>query len=197
MADAPYSGNVISFILIYIMHHFLPNGQALEIRNAKVEDAPAMLAYFRQLTDETEFLLFTLREAAELSVESEKEYIHSFRDYKKDLLLVAVTGGQLVGTITIKQPQLWKQAHLGQMGIGILHDYWNMGIGRRLVTASIRWAEQHKDIEIIHLSVFSNNERAIQLYRNFGFEEYGRMPHGVRQKDGSYGDTILMFKRIK
>jgi RimJ/RimL family protein N-acetyltransferase len=72
-----------------------------------------------------------------------------------------------------------------------------MGIGRRLITAGLRWAEQHKDMEIVHLSVFSNNERAIQLYRNFGFMEYGRMPQGVRQKEGAYGDTILMCKRIK
>ncbi|SFD25317.1 Protein N-acetyltransferase, RimJ/RimL family [Chitinophaga sp. CF118] len=179
------------------MQHFLPNGQSLEIRNAKPEDATAMLSYFRQLTKETGFLLFTLREAAELSVESEKDYILSFLDDKKDLLLVAMAEGKLVGSITIKQPGLWKQAHLGQLGIGILHSYWNMGIGRRLITAGIRWAEQHKDMEIIHLSVFSNNERAIQLYRNFGFAEYGRMPQGVRHQDGSYGDTILMSKRIK
>jgi len=179
------------------MHHFLPNGQGLEIRQATMEDAPAMLAYFRQLTDETDFLLFTLREASGLSLESEKDFIHSFRNDKKDLMLVAVTAGQLVGSITIKQPDLWKLAHLGQLGVGVLHPYWNMGIGRRLVTAGLRWAEQHKDIEIVHLSVFSNNERAIQLYRNFGFIEYGRMPQGVRQKDGTYGDTILMCKRIK
>lgn len=179
------------------MHHFLPNGQALEVRKARQEDAAAMLSYFRQLTKETDFLLFTLRESAELSLESEKEFINGFRDDQKHLLLIAVTAGQLVASITIRQPDLWKQAHLGQLGIGVLHDYWNMGIGRRLVTAAVRWAEQHKDIEIIHLSVFSNNERAIQLYRNFGFEEYGRMPQGVRQQDGTYGDTILMSKRIK
>jgi RimJ/RimL family protein N-acetyltransferase len=176
------------------MHHFLPNGQALEIRKATAEDAPAMLAYFRQLTNETDFLLFTLREASELSIESERDFIYSFQ---QDLMLVAVTAGQLVGSITIKQPNLWKQAHLGQLGIGVLHPYWNMGIGRRLVTAGLRWAEQHREIEIVHLSVFSNNERAIQLYRNFGFMEYGRMPQGVRQKDDTYGDTILMYKKVK
>jgi RimJ/RimL family protein N-acetyltransferase len=179
------------------MQHFLPNGQSLEIRKATQEDAGAILSYFRQLTKETEFLLFTLQESADLSLDSERDYIYGFKDDKKDLLLIAVTARQLVGSITIKQPGLWKQAHLGQLGIGVLHDYWNMGIGRRLVTAGIRWAEQHKDIEIIHLSVFSNNERAIQLYRNFGFEEYGRMPQGVRHQDGTYRDTILMSKRIK
>ena len=179
------------------MQHFLPNGQGLIIRPAKPADAPAMLAYFRQLTDETRFLLFTLREASDLSVESERDYIASYSDETCDLLLLAVVANQLVGTITIKQPSLWKQGHLGNLGIGVLHQYWNMGIGRRLVTAALRWAEQHTDLEMVHLSVFANNERAIQLYRNFGFIEYGRMPSGVRHEDGTHGDTILMYKRVK
>lgn len=178
------------------MQHFLPNGQSLLLRPATPEDAPAMLAYFRTLTSETEFLLFTLQEAAGLSLESERDFILSFED-KKDLQLLAVAGDQLIGTLTVRQGYPWKQAHIGQLGIGVLHSYWNMGIGRRLMTAACRWAEQHKDIEVINLSVFSNNERAIQLYRNFGFLEYGRMPQAIRQSDGTYVDTILMSKRVK
>lgn len=182
---------------ICIMQHFLPNGQVLIIRPAEPEDAPELLTYFRQVVRETDFLLITVPESEVLTIADEVAFIRSLANNTKHLHLLAVAGGKIVGAITVKQPDMRKEAHLGQLGIAILHEYWNMGIGRRLVTAALRWAEQHREMEIIQLSVFANNERAIQLYRNFGFMEYGRLLQGFRQPDGTYGDTILMSKRIK
>lgn len=179
------------------MQHFLPNGQVLLVRPALLEDAPALLALFRQLTTETDFLLMTKQEAAALTVADERAFISALSNQSRHLHLLAIVANQLTGSITIRQSDLKKEAHIGQLGIAILHEYWNMGIGRRLMTAAIRWAEQHNELEIIQLSVFANNERAIQLYRNFGFLEYGRLPQGFKQTDGTYGDAILMSKRIK
>jgi RimJ/RimL family protein N-acetyltransferase len=179
------------------MQHFLPNGQVLIIRPAVTDDAPQLLSYFRQVVSETDFILMTPPEAATLTVADEAAFIRSLADDTHHLHLLALTAGKVVGAITVKQPDITKEAHLGQLGIAVLHEYWNMGIGRRLITAAMRWAEQHRDLEIIHLSVFSNNERAIQLYRNFGFLEYGRLLQGVRHLDGTYGDTILMSKKIR
>ncbi len=179
------------------MQHFLPNGQVLLVRPALLDDAPALLALFRQLTTETDFLLMTRQEAAELTVVDERAFINALCNESRHLHLLAVVEDRLTGSITIKQSDLKKEAHLGQLGIAILHEYWNMGIGRRLMTTAMRWAEQHKELEVIHLNVFANNERAIQLYRNFGFLEYGRLLQGFKQTDGTYGDSILMSKRIK
>lgn len=179
------------------MQHFLPNGQTLELRQAVPDDAPVLLSYFRQLISETDFLLYTRDEAATWTVEDEVEFILSFSKDADDLLLLAFAGRQIIGTLSLRQNTFSKEAHLGNLGIGVLHSYWNMGIGRRMMTAATRWAEQHPQLEIIQLGVLANNERAIQLYRNFGFMEYGRMPKGIRQPDGSYVDNILMSKRVK
>jgi RimJ/RimL family protein N-acetyltransferase len=179
------------------MHQFLPNGQTLELRQATPDDAPALLSYFRQLISETDFLLYTRQEAATWTVEDEYDFILSFTDNANDLLLLAFTGQSLIGSVSIRQSTFLKDAHIGQLGIGVLHAYWNMGIARRMMTAAMRWAEQHRGIEMINLHVVANNERAIQLYRNFDFMEYGRLPKGTRQPDGSYVDNILMSKRVK
>ncbi|WP_343689903.1 GNAT family N-acetyltransferase [Chitinophaga sp.] len=179
------------------MQHFLPNGQTLELRQAVPDDAPVLLSYFRQLISETDFLLYTREEAATWTVEEEREFILSFSKDTIDLLLLAFAGNQAIGTLSVRQNSFSKEAHIGNLGIGVLHSYWNMGIGRRMMTAAMRWAEQHPRLEIIQLGVLANNERAIQLYRNFGFMEYGRMQKGIRQPDGSYVDNILMSKRVK
>jgi RimJ/RimL family protein N-acetyltransferase len=179
------------------MAHFLPNGQELLIRPAKLEDAAALLANFRQLAQETDFLMATATEASAIDIRSEQIFIQSFGDNSRHLLLLADVGGQIAGSVTVKQCDFHKQFHVGDMGIAVLHAYWNMGIGRRLMTAMVRWAEAHAQISLIRFNVLANNEKAIQLYRNFDFIECGRLPGGIRQPDGNCVDLISMYKKVK
>ncbi|HEY8916016.1 MAG TPA: GNAT family protein [Chitinophaga sp.] len=179
------------------MHHFLPNGQELLIRPAKPEDAPALLDCYRQTTKETDFLLNTPAEAQAMTLASERSFIQFFGDNSRHLLLLAEVGGQIVGSVTVKQSSFHKQRHLGEFGIAVQHAYWNLGIGRRLMTAMMRWAVQHPEITIIHFNVLANNEKAIQLYRNFDFTEYGRQPQAIWQPDGTFVDLIMMCKTVK
>jgi ribosomal protein S18 acetylase RimI-like enzyme len=50
-------------------------------------------------------------------------------------------------------------------------------------------------IEVMTLEVFDTNERARHVYRNYGYEEVGRIPKAV-SKNGGYFDLILMAKEI-
>jgi len=179
------------------MQQFLPNGQELVIRPAVLEDAPALLDNLRLMTQETNFLLFSPLEAMAIDLASEGAFIQSYLDRPNHLLLVALADGKIIGSVTVNQGHFAKQAHMGEFGIGIQHAYWNMGIGRRLITATLRWAVKHPQLEILHFSAFANNERAIQLYRNFDFQEHGRIPQGIKHKDGSYVDLVVMSRRVK
>lgn len=156
-----------------------------------------MLDTFRQLTQESDFLLFSYPEAARFSIKDEEQFITQYLRQPQHLLLLAEVDGEVIGNIAINQGRFEKQAHMGELGIAILRKYWNMGIGRRLMTAGIRWATEHPELEMIWFTVFANNEKAIQLYRNFGFLEYGRLPQGARSSDGGYYDLLTMAKRIK
>ncbi len=48
----------------------------------------------------------------------------------------------------------------------------------------------------LELEVDAENERAIGLYKRFGFEEYGRLTNAIR-RDGQFFDEILMVKSLK
>ncbi|WP_250159645.1 GNAT family N-acetyltransferase [Bacillus toyonensis] len=49
-----------------------------------------------------------------------------------------------------------------------------MGIGSKLLSHFIEWAKEQEGLEKICMDVFSNNERAINLYKRLGFKEEGR-----------------------
>ncbi|MBO9729281.1 MAG: GNAT family N-acetyltransferase [Chitinophaga sp.] len=179
------------------MKHFLPNGDELIIRPPEINDAAALLASFQRLTAETDNLLFTHSESLELDIRSEEDYIHSYLDNPHQLLLVATVKGRIIGSINVNHSGLHKKAHTAEMGIAVERPWQNMGIGRRLITAMLRWAEGRPGLAMIYLHVFSPNEKAMQLYRNFGFQECGRQPAAILLKNGAYADLVTMFLQIK
>ncbi|MGX5818533.1 N-acetyltransferase family protein [Chitinophaga lutea] len=179
------------------MRHYLPNGQQLVIRRPSVTDASACLQCFHQLTRETDFLLYTHTEAKAFDLQKEEAFIQAYQHHPDNLFLIADVEGTVAGTVSLNQDRFAKQHHRALLGIGVLHRYWNMGIGRRLLTAAIRWAEEHPVISIIYFEAMVTNERAIQLYRNFNFSEHGRIPNAIRQPDGTMVDLVAMSKQIK
>ena len=50
--------------------------------------------------------------------------------------------------------------------------------------------------EQAELEVIAGNERAISLYKQLGFQEYGILPDNVKYKDGSYADAVWMMKKL-
>jgi len=179
------------------MKHFLPNGDELIIRPPGINDAAALLASFQRLTRETDYLLFTQKESLELDVASEEDYIQSYIDNPYQLLLVALVKDRIIGSINVNHSGLQKKGHTAEMGIAVESQWNNMGIGRRLITAMLRWADEQSWLRLIYLHVFSPNEKAMQLYRNFGFMECGRLPQSIRQKNGTYADLVTMYRQIK
>ena len=61
----------------------------------------------------------------------------------------------------------------------------------------IDWATHHPIIEKLSLAVFSNNTRAIHLYKKFGFKKEGQEINKVKIDTDNYVDNILMCKFIK
>jgi ribosomal protein S18 acetylase RimI-like enzyme len=67
------------------------------------------------------------------------------------------------------------------------------GIGGRLVEAVIDHARAH--VELIELTVISENLAARRLYRRLGFEEYGLEKRAAKYR-GRYHDNVLMMKML-
>lgn len=104
--------------------------------------------------------------------------------------LVARVDGKVVGGASI-HPQTDKRAHVAEFGISIREGYRNMGIGSALIAELIKIAKQ-REFEILQLSVYATNKRALHVYKKCGFKESGRLARDIRFFDGTYSDTVLM-----
>ena len=106
----------------------------------------------------------------------------------------AFRGSDLVGVAGFRVQSGPKHGHKGLLwGMYVRPAARQTGIGRRLVEAIIEQARER--VELIQLSVISENQPARRLYASLGFEEYGIERRGAKYR-GKYHDDVLMAKLL-
>lgn len=85
---------------------------------------------------------------------------------------VAVSEGQVVGWCDIRRHERPVHAHRGTLGMGIIPEFRDRGLGRRLITATIE-AAKLAGLRRIELDVYADNHRARALYEKVGFVHEG------------------------
>jgi ribosomal protein S18 acetylase RimI-like enzyme len=104
-----------------------------------------------------------------------------------DGLLVAVAGGEVVGSIHVGT-----SGHgFGEIGMAIARDWRGRGVGSALMEAAIEWARA-QGLHKLSLGVFAHNAAGIALYRKYGFVEEGRRVKHYRRQSGELWDSIEM-----
>ncbi len=84
-------------------------------------------------------------------------------------------------------------SHSGWILLGVRETFQGRGIGARLLQILLATASIMIGLRRVQLTVFSDNEPAIKLYRRFGFEIEGRHRDFVRRGDG-FIDALTMAK---
>ena len=104
----------------------------------------------------------------------------------------AFLGGTLAGIAGYGAQESSKQAHKALLwGMYVRAVARNAGVGKRLVAAVLDHARGR--VEMVQLTVVSENEAAHRLYRAMGFVEYGHEKRALKH-DGRYYDEFLMVK---
>ena len=131
-----------------------------------------------------------------MSIEAEKKFLADQQIDPKSIMIAAVIDGKIVANagICCVQNNI-KFLHRSLFGISIQRECWNIGIGSSILTELILWAKK-ANYEQIELEVLCENERAIALYKRFGFEIYGTREKSFKYKDGTYSSEYLMLRRL-
>ena len=99
--------------------------------------------------------------------------------------------GQPVGISTLYIQAYKRLLHQTEFGIIVDPRYRHRGIGSFLLGSVMKLAKKHFHIELIHLQVYQDNP-AIKLYEKFGFREFGRQTHWIKEDEGQYVGRIFM-----
>lgn len=169
----------------------LKDGRECTLRNATAADAKAVLDIFI-LTHEQTDLLLSYPDEITFTVEKEADFLQGRTDSENGIEMLAEVGGVLVGTAGFGAVgDCYKVRHRADFGISVDKDYWGLGIGKALTEACIECAKKAGYTQL-ELNVLADNERAISMYRNAGFVEYGRNPKGFNSRISGYNELVYM-----
>lgn len=163
------------------------------IREARPEDAEALLAFMKQVGGETDNLTFGA-EGLPITAEQERAFLAGMAEAEKSVFYCAWEGQRLVGTGSISAMSR-RMGHRAELGISVEKARWGRGIGSRIMEKLIGYAKEH-GIEILSLEVRSDNARAVALYEGFGFQEIGRFP-GFFKIGDEYVEFTLMVLDLR
>lgn len=169
-------------------------GGELLLRNPREEDARMLINYLKVTCGETRYLVKEPEEIT-MTLEEEEAFIRKQNDSENSLILLGFLNGRYVGNCSLMGNGPLRYRHRVSMGIALYQEFTGLGIGRVMIGALLKIAGE-KGFEQVELEVVKDNERAIRLYREMGFEICGTFPNNMKYKDGSYADAYYMVRRL-
>lgn len=168
----------------------LKNGESVILRTPIKEDAKKMIEYLNIVGGESDFVTFGKNEFT-LSIEEEEDYIEKNNNTENCKIILTIINDEIVGIASISSIQKERMKHNGTLGISVRKKYWGMGLGNEAMSYLIEWAKCNGITKKISLLVREDNDRAIKLYENFGFEKEGLLKKDICVR-GIYYNTIAM-----
>lgn len=82
---------------------------------------------------------------------------------------VALVDGEIIGNLGFEVCTSPRRRHVASLGMGVKDDVQGRGVGSALLATVIDLADNWLNLKRIELTVYSDNDRAINLYKKFGF----------------------------
>lgn len=159
------------------------------MRTFTLKDRDALISFLCKLSSESIYFWnrfgtkrFTPQTAKEVA------YKQAEISQKQEVGFVAYSGDELVGYCYLRffpdKPQKKGTASLGMV---VRDDFQNQGVGRKMMEHMIAYCRKHQRNKI-WLSTYSDNERTLYFYKQFGFiaegifmfdEYFGKKPRHV------------------
>jgi len=154
------------------------NGETIILRPAVPGDAAEIINTVGSTSLERSYILM---EHFGDDEESKRRYITTM-DLNNNLLLVAVAGTAVLGSLAALQSERGERphtAHILNTGLHILQRYRGLGIGSEMLRYAIEWARVH-GFKKISARIFTINKRSLNLFRHAGFVEEGLRKKQIR-----------------
>lgn len=172
----------------------LRDGSVLQIFRPRGENAAEILEYLKTIGGETHFLLMD-ENGLGISEEREAKILEAAYVEPRGGMHFGRINGEMACMFSLSCHPRRRLAHTGEIALSVRKKYWHIGVGSAIMEMLIELAKE-ASLKNVELGVYADNERAIALYKRFGFEEIGRH-RGRMCVDGEYYDEILMDLHIE
>ena len=115
---------------------------------------------------------------------------------KPERTLVAEESGSVVGTYYIKPNQSGLGAHVCNCGYIVDAAHQGQGIASLMCEHSQQTAIELGFRAMQYNLVVSTNQRAVQLWKRYGFTIVGTLPGAFRHSTVGFVDAFIMFKTL-
>ena len=161
----------------------------VDVRPAVPGDAEQLLVLRRTLFAETSLLLWEPAEFVS-TVEQEAQFIERIAGRANSLLLLGFAPGKAVGFLAAIGGERNRLKHSALLALGVLREHRSQGIASNMLGQVVAWAPG-AGVRRLELTVHTSNDRAVSLYRKFGFEVEGTRRCSLLV-DGAFKDEYLM-----
>lgn len=107
-----------------------------------------------------------------------------------------VSTSKMAGAFYLKPNWPGRAKQVANAGFIVAPDWRRKGLGWLLGATMLEYARQLGYRSVIFNLVFSENVFARHLWNRLGFKELGVIPGAVRKNDGTYQDSVIMFRSL-
>lgn len=166
----------------------LDDNKLIEFRKVRESDMDLFLKYFDGLSARTRYFFhpfsFDRKSAAAVVADADSSNNHRLVAVARDEDRELIAGYAWI--------QGMERSDIPMLGIGVIDEYQNVGLGKRMLMLLIKHARQ-LNLDKIKLGVFDDNPRAIHVYESVGFRIDPTIPP---RKQGAH-EEIYMILNLK
>jgi ribosomal protein S18 acetylase RimI-like enzyme len=104
--------------------------------------------------------------------------------------------GQTLGTYFLTPNQRGGGRHVCNCGFVTAREARGRGVARQMLTHALAFARTDGYSAMQFNFVVSTNERAILIWKEFGFEVVGRLPGAFLSPGNGYVDALVMYRHL-
>ncbi len=163
------------------------------IREIEPRDAENFRLLIEQVENQAEFMMMEPGER-KTTPEQQLRQVEQIKKQTNSTVLVAEDQDQLAGYMFAIGGSARRNSHAAYLVIGILPEYRGKGVGTQLFQQMEEWATEH-GIARLELTVVTENEAGLALYKKQGFEVEGTKRQSLKI-NGRLVDEYYMSKLL-